>query len=80
MYVVIMHNDDETTMEFVVMVLENVFFKPQEEAVRLMLAVHNNGEAVVGTYTYDIALSKMNKATALARENGFPLRLTFQPE
>jgi len=77
---VIIHNDDFTTMDFVVMILKAVFFKTEEEAEHLMLTVHHSDKAVVGIYSYDVALSKVNKATSMAREQGFPLRLTYQPE
>ncbi len=76
MYDVIIHNDDYTTMDFVVMILETIFNKNQDEAMQLMLHVHENGEAVVGTYIYDIAQSKADKAMSLARAEGFPLQLT----
>lgn len=76
MYDVIIHNDDYTTMDFVVMILETIFNKNQDEAMQLMLHVHENGEAVAGTYIYDIAQSKADKATSLARAEGFPLQLT----
>ena len=79
-YKVIFHNDDITTMEFVTMVLTQVFFLSEERAVRLMLQVHYNGSATVGVYTYDIASSKANKATAMAREEGYPLTITVEPE
>ncbi len=79
-YKVIIHNDDFTTMDFVVMILTQVFFKSEEEATALMLQVHHSDKAVVGIYTYDIAVSKANKATNMAREQGFPLRLTVEPE
>ena len=79
-YKVIIHNDDFTTMEFVVEVLKTVFFLSNEKAEELMLQVHHSNKAVVGIYTYDIAVSKANKATNMAREKGFPLRLTVEPE
>lgn len=79
-YKVIIHNDDFTTMDFVVEVLITVFFKSEAEAQTLMLKVHHSDQAVVGVYTYDVALSKIRKATTMAREQGFPLRLTCQPE
>ena len=79
-YKVIIHNDDFTTMDFVVEVLKTVFFYSDEKAEALMLQVHHANKAVVGIYTYDIAVSKANKATNLAREKGFPLRLTVEPE
>ena len=79
-YKVIIYNDDFTTMEFVVMILKQVFFKSEEEAQALMLQVHHSDKAVVGIYSYDIAVSKANKATSMARENGYPLRLTIEKE
>ena len=77
---VIIYNDDFTTMEFVVQILTNVFFKSQAEAETLMLQVHHSDKAVVGIYSYDIALSKVQKATRMARDAGFPLRLSCEPE
>ena len=77
---VIIYNDDFTTMEFVVMILKQVFLKSEEEAEALMLQVHHSDKAVVGIYTYDIAVSKTRKATNMAREKGYPLRLTVEPE
>ena len=67
-------------MEFVVKILVQVFFKSQPEAERLMLQVHHSDKAVVGIYTYDTAVSKVHKATSMAREEGHPLRLTYEPE
>ena len=78
-YKVIIYNDDFTTMEFVVLVLTQVFFKSEEDANALMLKVHHSDKAVVGIYTYDIAISKARKATNMAREQGYPLRLTVEP-
>ncbi|MBO4607430.1 MAG: ATP-dependent Clp protease adaptor ClpS [Prevotella sp.] len=79
-YKVIIHNDDFTTMEFVVAILIQVFFLSEEKANTLMLQVHHSEQAVVGIYTYDVAMSKMRKATNMAREKGYPLRLTVEPE
>ena len=79
-YKVIIHNDDVTTMEFVVMVLKVVFFMNDEKANTLMMQVHRSEQAVVGVYTYDIAMSKAQKATNMARENGYPLRITVEQE
>jgi len=73
-------NDDFTTMEFVVKVLVTVFFKSEAEAEALMLKVHHSEKAVVGIYAYDVALSKIDKATMMARSEGYPLRLTCEPE
>ena len=79
-YKVTIYNDDFTEMDFVVKVLVEVFFKAHDEAVTLVMDVHKSGKAVVGIYSYDIALSKVQKAVAMARNEGFPLRLTCEPE
>ena len=78
-YNVIMQNDDVTTMDFVVHVLRVVFFKSPEAATQIMLDVHKAGSANVGVYPYDIAVSKVTKAMQLAKDEGFPLRLTIAP-
>ncbi len=77
---VTIYNDDFTTMEFVVKILRVVFFKSEAEAEALMLKVHHSDKAVVGIYSYDIAVSKVDKATNMAQSEGFPLRLTYEPE
>lgn len=79
-YVVIMFNDDFTPMDFVVNILETVFFKSQDEADLIMLRVHRQEKAVVGTYSYDIAKSKVEKAMERARSQKYPLKLTYMPE
>lgn len=79
-YKVIFHNDDFTTMEFVTHVLQSVFGKPSDEAVMLMMKVHREGQAIVGLYSYDVAMTKAHQATAMARDEGFPLRITCEPE
>lgn len=79
-YKVTIHNDDFTPMDFVVKVLTQVFFKQPTEAEKLMLQVHHSDKAVVGIYTYDIAVSKVKRATMMARNEGFPLRLTYEPD
>lgn len=78
MYDVLMLNDDFTTMEFVVEVLCQVFFHSTDEANRLMMDIHKKGRCVVGTYTCDIAQTKVEKATHMARKAGFPLRLQIK--
>lgn len=80
LYKVIMHNDDFTTMDFVVKVLRQVFYKDQASAEVLMLAVHREGQATVGLYTYDMAVSKCQKAMRMAREEGFPFKLTYEKD
>lgn len=79
-YKVVFHNDDFTTMEFVTEVLRTVFNKPADEAVSLMMSVHREGQAVVGIYSYDVAMTKASMATSMARNEGFPLRITCEPE
>jgi ATP-dependent Clp protease adaptor protein ClpS len=78
LYQVVLHNDDFTTMEFVVYVLQNVFQRTDTEAVRIMLQVHLEGVGVAGVYTYEIAEMKVSKVTELARANEFPLLCTIE--
>lgn len=77
-YRVIMHNDDFTSMEFVVEILVDIFHKDVMEAERLMLMVHESGKAAVGSYPYDIAVTKVQAAMARAKEEGFPFRLSVE--
>jgi ATP-dependent Clp protease adaptor protein ClpS len=79
-YKVIFHNDDYTTMEFVVSVLMRFFHKSETEATYLMLKVHKTGSAVAGHYPRDVAETKVNEVHQFARENGMPLLLTVDPE
>lgn len=79
-YKVVLYNDDFTTMEFVVMLLMKVFNKNETEAETLMLQIHHSGQAVVGVYSLDIAATKVQKATQMADEAGFPLRIVLLPE
>lgn len=80
LYKVILHNDDYTTMEFVVHILQKIFHKNHAEATHIMLYVHRKGRAVVGVYTYDVAETKVTQVTELARESGYPLLCTMEPE
>ena len=80
MYKVLLHNDDYTTMEFVVEILMLVFNKSPEEAVEIMLNVHQKGIGICGVYTYEISETKVNTVHDLARENGFPLKCTMEEE
>jgi ATP-dependent Clp protease adaptor protein ClpS len=77
-YRVILLNDDYTTMDFVVAVLMSVFHKNLVESTKIMLDVHQKGRGVVGIYTYDIALTKINRVHSLAKENGFPLKCIME--
>lgn len=78
LYKVLLHNDDFTTMEFVVWVLESVFNMIEDQAIQVMLNVHLRGTGVAGIYTYEIAETKVEKTTALAREQEFPLLVTME--
>lgn len=80
LYKVVLHNDDFTTMEFVVFVLEYVFLKAEGEAMAIMLKVHNEGAGVAGVYPYDIAYTKSRKAMNLAKAREFPLLVTVEEE
>lgn len=77
---VLLLNDDYTTMEFVVMVLRQVFSKTSEQAFTIMMHVHRNGLGLAGVYTYDVAEMKCITVHRLAREHGFPLRCGMEPE
>jgi ATP-dependent Clp protease adaptor protein ClpS len=77
---VILHNDDYTTQEFVVWILETVFRKAEPEAVRIMLDVHRRGKGVAGIYPFDIADTKVAQARTLAEAQEFPLLCTLEPE
>jgi len=77
-YQVIMHNDDYTPMDFVVDILMGIFHKEEAEANVLMMKVHQEGEAAVGSYSYDVAYSKLRLATELAEEEGYPFRLSLR--
>jgi ATP-dependent Clp protease adaptor protein ClpS len=80
MYNVLIHNDDFTTKEFVVGILMSVFNKSLEEATQIMWAAHRNGTGICGVYPYELAETKVNQASSLARENEFPLRVTMEEE
>lgn len=78
LFKVLLHNDDYTTMDFVVMVLASIFQMPEEQAIQVMLNVHVQGVGVAGIYTFEIAEMKVEKTTALAREQEFPLLCTME--
>jgi ATP-dependent Clp protease adaptor protein ClpS len=79
LYSVLLHNDDYTTMEFVTMVLTQVFHLSEDEAVRIMLHVHHKGHGVAGTYSFEVAETRADKTMQMAREHEFPLRCTVEP-
>jgi ATP-dependent Clp protease adaptor protein ClpS len=80
LYKVLLHNDDYTTMEFVIYVLTTVFHKTEGEAFTIMLKVHMEGVGVAGIYSYEIAETKAEKVVTLARENEYPLLATVEEE
>jgi ATP-dependent Clp protease adaptor protein ClpS len=80
LYKVLLHNDDYTTMEFVVDVLQTVFHHDLQRATRIMLHVHQRGVGVAGTYPRDVAETKAEKVMALARAAEFPLLCTVEAE
>ena len=78
MYNVLLMNDDYTPMEFVVMVLEKIFNKKQEEATQIMLHVHQKGIGICGTFTFEVAESKCKAVIDLAKKNEHPLQCTME--
>ena len=79
MYRVLMHNDDYTTMEFVVEVLCAIYSKPIEEAVAIMLNIHHKGIGMCGVFTHDVAETKIAQTHDRARTSGFPLMCSMEP-
>ena len=78
MYKVLLHNDDYTTMEFVVFVLQGIFHRSEADALQIMLHVHKNGIGVAGVYSYEIAETRIAQVEALARQHEFPLRCSME--
>ena len=80
LYKVLLHNDDFTTMEFVVFVLQTIFGHNEGNAIRIMLNVHKLGLGLAGVYTYEVAEMKVEKVTSLAQANEFPLLCTMEED
>ncbi|HCC53855.1 MAG TPA: ATP-dependent Clp protease adapter ClpS [Desulfobulbaceae bacterium] len=80
MYKVLLHNDDYTTMDFVVMILEKIFHKSITEASQIMLNVHEQGRGVAGVYPRDVAETKMILVYDLARQNEYPLKCSLEKD
>jgi len=78
LYKVLLHNDDYTTKEFVVEILQYVFHKEHTEAVQIMLHVHKKGIGVAGVYTYEVAETKVALVESLARQHEYPLKCTIE--
>ena len=80
MWRVLLHNDDYTTQEFVVWVLESIFRKERVEAFDIMMCVHRTGMGIAGVYTHDVAQTKVKTTRQLAEEHEFPLLVTMEAE
>jgi ATP-dependent Clp protease adaptor protein ClpS len=78
-YKVVLHNDNYTTMEFVIDVLMKFFHKNETEATHIMLTVHHKGTGVAGVYTKDVAETKVHQVTGYAQDHGMPLKVTSEP-
>ncbi len=79
-YKVLLHNDDYTTMEFVLLVLKQIFRHSEENAMAIMLKVHREGMGIAGLYTYEIAETKASQTMQMARKEQFPLRCSLEAE
>lgn len=77
-YLVLLLNDDYTSMDFVIDVLMNIFHKNYQEAEKIMLDVHKKDRGVCGVYTHEVAETKVMQVSKLAREQGFPLKATME--
>lgn len=80
LFKVLLHNDNYTTMDFVVEILRGVFNKPMLEAMSIMLNVHKSGLGIAGVYPAEIAETKIDRVHRLAQEQGFPLKCSMEPE
>ncbi len=80
MYRVILHNDDYTSMDFVVDILMKIFHKTLQEAEVIMINIHKKGKDICGVYTYEIAYTKSQQVKRLAKQNGFPLLATIEKD
>ena len=78
LYKVLLHNDDYTSMEFVISILETVFHKSPPDAAKIMLNVHNEGKGIAGVYTREIGETKISIVHQLAKKNEFPLRCSME--
>jgi len=80
LFKVLLLNDDYTTMDFVVEVLETIFNKQPAEAFRIMMMVHTQGKGLCGLYPFEVAETKVEAVVGRARQSGFPLRAAMEPE
>ena len=77
-YKVILLNDDYTTMDFVIFILINVFYKDYDNAYDIMMKIHDQGSAICGEYTLDVATTKVNEVKDLSQENEYPLKAIYE--
>lgn len=75
---VVLHNDDGTTFEFVILVLTTIFHKSINEATAITMHIHDNGKGAAGTYGHEIAVQKRDETISVARANNYPLRCTIE--
>ncbi len=80
LYKILLHNDDYTPMDFVVMILQTVFHKSRPDAVQIMLSVHTRGHGLAGVYSREVAETKLSKVLALAQTKRHPLQCSMEPE
>jgi ATP-dependent Clp protease adaptor protein ClpS len=80
LYKVLLHNDDYTTQEFVVFILENIFRHPQETAYQIMMHVHQRGIGIAGLFPFETAEAKVTQVHSLAREYDYPLKCSLEAE
>lgn len=80
LYRVILHNDDYTTRDFVVFILQEIFRKSEADAITIMLSVHQKGIGVAGLYSFQVAETKVEQVRLLAERHEFPLLCTFEPD
>lgn len=80
LYKVLLHNDDFTTQDFVVFILEHIFRHPRETAYQIMMHVHQRGIGIAGLFPFEIAEAKVDQVHALAREHEFPLKCSIEAE
>lgn len=80
MFKVLLHNDDYTSMDFVVEVLTNIFHKTSEQAEGIMLQIHNSDKAICGVYSFEIAQTKVQQVKLRAKQNEFPLLATMEED
>jgi len=80
LFKVLLHNDDYTSMDFVVEVLIDIFHKTHQQAEQIMFQIHEKGKAICGVYTYEIAQMKVEQVRQLAKQNEFPLLATMEED